>query len=419
MKILWFVNVPLPEVSNLLDETPIPYGGWLVSASSALTRSGIELNISFPYKCNLDPLTGESITYYPFKSSRGNARPDISQIEKIIYDVKPDLIHIFGTEYDHTLEVLKIANKIGKQTVISIQGLTTMIVDHYFSGLSFKTIHSKSFRNIIFQDNIYNMKKKFLEKSKREIEALNMTSYVIGRTNWDRASVSQINKNINYFFCNETLRNSFYENKWEYEKCDRFTIFISQASYPIKGFHYFLKALVIIKKEFPNVKVYVSGNDPTNKSTIKNYLKRDYYGIYIEKMIKKLGLSDNIIFTGILSETEMVQRLLKTNVFVSPSTIENSPNSVGEAMIMGVPTVSSYVGGVMDMLEHGKEGFLYQSDAPYMLAYFVKKIFNEGRDISFMTENAIRKARTTHNQIKNNEKLIEIYKTILENEGNK
>ena len=58
-----------------------------------------------------------------------------------------------------------------------------------------------------------------------------------------------------------------------------------------------------------------------------------------------------------------------------PSTIENSPNSLGEAMLLGLPCISSHVGGVANMLVHGVEGFLYPSDEPYMISYYVCKLF--------------------------------------------
>ena len=76
----------------------------------------------------------------------------------------------------------------------------------------------------------------------------------------------------------------------------------------------------------------------------------------------------NVRFLGPFDAPAMRDRYLRTHVYVSPSTIENSPNSVGEAMLLGCPVVSSNVGGVSDLLYHGKEGFLYQTSAPYMLA---------------------------------------------------
>ena len=88
-----------------------------------------------------------------------------------------------------------------------------------------------------------------------------------------------------------------------------------------------------------------------------------------------MDLERNVVFTGPLDEEKMCQRYLKSNVFVCPSSIENSPNSLGEAMVLGVPCVASDVGGVSDMLKHKEEGFVYQTDAPYMLAHYVCEIF--------------------------------------------
>ena len=94
-------------------------------------------------------------------------------------------------------------------------------------------------------------------------------------------------------------------------------------------------------------------------------------------LIKKYSLQNNIIFTGILNEKEMKQKFLESHIFVSSSAIENSPNSVGEAMVLGIPIISSYVGGVPDMIEHKKEGYLYQPDAPYMLAHYIDLLFSD------------------------------------------
>ena len=100
------------------------------------------------------------------------------------------------------------------------------------------------------------------------------------------------------------------------------------------------------------------------------------YEKYVNDIIDKLNLRNNIVFTGPLKANEMKTRYLTSHVFVSPSTIENSPNSVGEAMILGVPTISSDVGGVKDMLAHGEEGFVYPMDEPYMLAYYIDRVFS-------------------------------------------
>jgi hypothetical protein len=57
-----------------------------------------------------------------------------------------------------------------------------------------------------------------------------------------------INPGIKYYFCNEVLRDSFYNSdKWRIDLKKDFTIFISQASSPRKGLHQVIKALSIVK----------------------------------------------------------------------------------------------------------------------------------------------------------------------------
>ena len=59
-------------------------------------------------------------------------------------------------------------------------------------------------------------------------------NYVIGRTNWDKNQVKLINRNINYFHCDEMLRDPFYNAKWGVDTCEKGSIFISQSSYSLK-----------------------------------------------------------------------------------------------------------------------------------------------------------------------------------------
>ncbi|KAF5032498.1 D-inositol-3-phosphate glycosyltransferase [anaerobic digester metagenome] len=207
---------------------------------------------------------------------------------------------------------------------------------------------------------------------------------------------------------NETLREAFYTGDWSYNKCIQHRIFISQVSYPVKGFHTFIEALRDVSMFYPDVTVHVAGNDITKRDLIGG----NSYGLYIRNQLEKYHLQKKVCFCGSLNEEQMKHEMLAANVFVSPSNIENSPNSVGEAMLLGVPVVSSAVGGVMDLLEHKTEGFVYQSDAPYMLAHFVMKVF-ENLDLSYkMGKRAQEHARVTHDYQKNMDRLVEIYNSI-------
>jgi glycosyltransferase involved in cell wall biosynthesis len=419
MKILLVVNIPLPETSELFNLKVGNSGGWLIGLINSLTSySNIELNVAFPLKGNkVIKRTGKKINYYSFPQYKNKEySPNIydDKFENILKDVKPDLVHVFGTELPHSLAIVNTCNRNGVVSIVSIQGLVSKIHEHFYSDLPKSVIHKSTIRNVIRRDNIKNLKKLYFRLSKNEHELLRRTSYVIGRTTFDKAYVTQVNPNVKYYSCNESLRDAFYEGEqWQIETKENHSIFLSQAHYSIKGAHYMIEALSIVLEKYPDAKVYIGGKDITKSNSLKDKLIITYYGKYIKNMICDFGLTEKVIFTGPLSEQEMYQRYIESHVFVCPSSIENSPNSLGEAMILGVPSIASYVGGIPDMLKDKEDGFLYQHDAPYMLAHYICEIF-ENRDLALkFSINAREHALKTHDRNENTRSLIEIYNKIV------
>ena len=109
----------------------------------------------------------------------------------------------------------------------------------------------------------------------------------------------------------------------------------------------------------------------------------------------------------------MLNAYLKAHVFVCPSSIENSPNSLGEAQILGVPSIGSYVGGSPDMIAHNESGLLYRFEEYEMLAYHIMDIFNNDEKAKHLSKNSSIEASKRHDKKVNSERLIAIYKTIL------
>lgn len=416
MKILWLVNIALPEAAQLMDILVAPFGGWLVNASFKLASiSGVNLYIAFPKSGLSDvlQLQGERINYYSFPpvhekdiaSNRINPH-----LIKILEKANPDIVHIFGTEYPHTLAMVNTCDV--NKVIISIQGLTSIYAKHYMASLAENIQNRNTFRDLVKRDNLKQQQVKFAKRGLLEIEALKKVRHIIGRTTWDRACTYQINPDAIYHHCNETLRDEFYKHEWDIQKCEKHSIFVSQGSYPIKGLHYMLEAMPLILKNFPDAQLYVGGTNITKSDTFKDRLKLSSYGKYIKDLIKRYNLENNVIFTGLLDEKQMCKRYLRSHVFVCPSSIENSPNSLGEAMILGVPCVASDVGGVSDMIQHREEGYIYQADAPYMLAYYVGEIFKNDEIALQISEKARKHALITHDPNKNLSRLLEIYKEI-------
>ena len=160
------------------------------------------------------------------------------------------------------------------------------------------------------------------------------------------------------------------------------------------------------------MKLYVAGVSPieTNKKSVKYY----GYSNIIKKKIKKLKLEENIIFLGALQEEEMTEYMCRARAFVLPSLIENSPNTLGEAMLMGIPCVVAYAGGASDMATDETECLYYRSNDPVLCAWQIKRVFESRGLAEELSQNAQKKAAVTHNPSLNRDALMSAYRHMLE-----
>ena len=225
------------------------------------------------------------------------------------------------------------------------------------------------------------------------------------------AGALEINPELTYHFCNETLRDVFYSGQWAYSRCRKHRIFASSCSYPVKGFHILLEALALVRREYPDAEVCVTGRS-FFAGNFQSRLRQNGYEAYLSQLVRQNRLEGAVVFLGHLSAEEMKQAYLDANVFVLASTMENSPNVLGEAMLLGLPCVAANVGGVSSLMRHGGEGRIYQSTAPYMLAYHIKELFAMGEGAVSLGQAARAHALGTHDPEKNLETLLEIYREL-------
>lgn len=409
MKLLWLCNMVPSKVKEAISGSAVSGGLWVDNVLAGLRqREEMVIHILCPGHGSKGEVDGRC-GFATF--TEGLPHVYMPELEKkfreALMDFQPDVIHIWGTEYGHTLAMVNAAEASGmlERTVISLQGLCSAIAGHYAEGVPHRVQRENTFRDFVRQDNILQQQRKFCLRGELEVQALEKVGHVIGRTDWDEACAKRIHPKVQYHFCNETLREPFYDGQWRYESCQKHRIFASSCVYPVKGFHYLLEAFAEVLKTYPDATLAVPG-----KSFLTaDKLRRTSYQKYLAKLTRQYGLEDKIEFLGSLSAEGMKEAYLRANVFVLPSTIENSPNSLGEAMLLGVPCVASHVGGVANLMEHNREGYVYQSTAPYMLAHYVERLFAVEEKAAALGAAAREHASRTHDPEKNLQNLLEIY----------
>lgn len=418
MKILWLVNIVMPELAEHLGRTPSVFGGWLTGAMKAVRAAGHELVVcATEQRDDVHCSDVSGVRYYIAPS--GTIGEMEANFRAILQQETPDVVHIYGTEFEQSWAMARCADS--ERTVVTVQGAMTYLKDVVYAGLPERLCRDTWLHKLLRRlhkggRSIDLQKQSFEQRAIVEQQVLRHVKYANGGSQWGNVVAKSINPDCTTFDCNLILRDSFYtDERWSLEACERHSIYVL-FSYPIKGFHKFLEALPLILRHYPDTMVYVVAN----QLPIRHYkgLKKIVqdaapdYNWLIQKQIEKYNLQDHLKFIGHLSEAQVKERLLKSNVFVSASAMENQSTSLGEAMILGVPSVASCVGAMLEMINHGEDGFLYPFNEPYLLADAVCKIFAD-RDLAMrFSENGHTHAARTYDRLENGKRLLEMYQTI-------
>lgn len=414
MKLLWLCNNAPGVVRSAISGKPVSAVNWVDHVLDGLRQQGVTLRILFrgtggegtvDENCSFSSF-GEELPYI--------YRPELEEtFREELRRFQPDVIHSWGVEYDHALAMVNAAEKEGmlSHMAASIQGLCGFIAEHYCDGIPENVRKGNTFRDFVRKDNLLRQQEKFFLRGKLEAETVGKLHHVIGRTDWDRAKTGQLHPGVQYHFCNETLREPFYEGQWQYDKCSKHRVFVSSCAYPVKGFHYLLEAVAKVREAYPDVTISVTGRSFL-ATDIKGKLRRGSYEKYLGNLTKQYKLENTILFLGDLSAQQMKQAFLDANVFVLPSTMENSPNSLGEAMLLGVPCVAADVGGVRNLMVEGREGLIYTSGNVNALAQHILDVFAMEDAAAAMGQMARIHARKTHDPEENLNALLTIYEKL-------
>ncbi len=417
MRVLWLCNMPLPEAAAAMGISNGTGGGWLSAEFDQLRREdNMELAACFPlrHRKKIQKVTVNGSAHYAVpRKVHSFFRYDASMepfFRQIVEEVRPDIIHIHGTENTPAWALMKACPE--QTYVVSLQGIISMIAVHNHGALPYKWQRSRTLMDYIAKSSPLARAKMYRLGGQYEQKVIARADYLMGRTDWDRLCAEELGAKGSYVYAPEILREPFYHTAWSPENCTPHRIFSSAASTSIKGAHFLLEAVAQLKGKYPDFTVCFAGHAPCSGS-LKRRLRCTGYEKYIRYLINKLDLKENVRFLGSLSAEKMADEMTKAHVYVHPSAIDNSPNALAEAMMVGTPCVASYVGGIPSMMENETEGLLYQYDAPYWLAHQISRIFDDKELAKRLSANARCRAAADHDK-KNAQITKELYEIIMQ-----
>ena len=417
MRVLWVSLVEFPPLCERLGKPVPPHCGWLYSSAKALLQNMPDCKmgvIVYSYGKTFEEYEVDGITYYmiPTKSMSKTDTRQVEYCREALKRFSPDLIHIHGTEHSLAMAVC-MANKGKVKTVANIQGLAGPCTRYADGGLSlWEKITNTTPLDFYRGTFLLNAQRSFSHRTACENFVITHITDIVGRTQWDHDHALTVNPNIRYHFMNETLRDSFYQEPvWCYKECKKHTIFVSNSGAPLKGAHQVVKALPIILRQYPDTVVNYCGSSVMNND-LRSLIHFQGYHLYLRRLVKKMHLEEHVRFLGALSEVQMKQAFLEANIYVMPSAIENSSNSLCEAQILGVPVVASYCGGTPTLVEDGMTGYLYRYEEFEQLAQLVMRLF-ACTDFTSLSANEQQAAKARHDRQANAERLIQIYNKFV------
>jgi glycosyltransferase involved in cell wall biosynthesis len=414
MKVLWFTNTPSLYVA---EEHSYYGGGWIESLEREIrSEKEIELGIAFLSKNDSGEKNVENVKYFPLNSRQNSVMKLISRysvrienqstnknIIQLINEFKPDLIHVFGTEGVFASLVVDLKVPV----VIHLQGLITPYLNSFFpSSIS---AYSLVFNKYLLVDNllgrgIYFHYLQMRKKAIREQYFLSRSKYIVGRTDWDKMISNLYASNANYFFINEVLRPAFYKHHNLNTPLDRVVIVTTISNTIYKGLDIILKTADLIKKNLDVKFVWKVIGISEEEKMVKFFEK--HLGINSSKV--------NVEYCGVLNEDSLVENLKNCSLFIHPSYIDNSPNSICEAQIMGLPVIACNAGGVSSLIEDKETGYLVPTNSPHNIVSLVKEYSISSSKFNLVGKKAKIIAEKRHNKNDIKTATINLYRKLLD-----
>ncbi|MDF2189179.1 glycosyltransferase [Paraflavitalea sp. CAU 1676] len=415
MKVLWFTNTPCSAAEKLQIKSH--GGGWLKALEQELGKyPEIDLHVCFYSALPYEPFRYGNTHFIPVQranrasklqrllqriTDKNHDAAEIPQLLQVINQVNPEVIHIHGTEENFGL----IQQHTNTPAILSIQGILSPLSEKFFAGIpAWDAFRKESLKAKLSFKSAGRLHKTLRRNARREQQILQQCRHVIGRTGWDKQVSRVMSPGSSYHVNNEALRETFYEARWQKQTVGTTLRLVTVASDAIyKGFETIVKAARLLKA-YPGLSFEWTIAGLHNASEIVRTT---------QKWLKADAAQLNIKLVGGLNEQQIATLLQESDIYCQVSHIENSPNSLCEAMLMGMPVIASYAGGTSSLLENEKEGLLVQNGDAHALAGAILQMRSHFEEAVTMGKNARLRAVKRHDKASITLDLIDIYKTVI------
>lgn len=417
MRVMWITNVLSSEANQYFYGEN--HGGLWVELflNSIRNFDGIDLCIvtsndtKTVRSCRFD-----NVSYYvipgghPIKEFSLRSAKNKKNLSSVIEAYQPDIIQIWGTESSLGRLAQKIAPQI--KTVVFIQGLVQSLRKYCLAGLSHKDLMSSlTVRGLLKGDLLCFKRLKYKKSEKIEKEVLQNAQLFVYENAWCYSVCKSIAPETNGFKQILPVDDAFREGKWDYNDSKRIICPFMYDTF--KGLLLLLKALTIVVKSIPDVKLVLPGIYRKPAGSVVEWLKTDDYSRMIQSYIQKNGLSGNIEYVGRLSPKEFVEEMKRANLFVMCSTIENHSSTLKEAMMLGMPCITSDVGGVGEYAKHKYNTLVYRCEDHELLAHYILTLLNDRQLSVTLGEHARTDMTAYMSECRSGEELYDLYKEML------
>ena len=412
-RVLWAVNIPLPAACEALGLPVSPFGGWLSTMTQRLAQvPGVQLGVAMRSPvAELRTVDVGGIRYYALpQTGEGGLDARAEDCSRVLADFQPDLLHAEGSEMAYTRRMMAAWKG---PCLLSLQGVINGIEPHYLGGLRpMQLLTSLRPRQMLSGVALAaNKWFRFNPRLHGERTVIESASHIMGRTAWDRAQAWAINPKARYHHCGRTLRAAFHSKRWCGQNTQRHVIFAGNSAVPLKGIHVLLDALVLLRRDYPDARLVIAGERPgAQSSPFRRFVG---YPAFLMDRIRQLQLETHVAFTGVLDAEAMAEHMARSHVYVMASLIENSPNTLGEAMLLGMPCVVSYAGGAPGMATDEQEALFFRAGDPVTLAFQIKRLFDSEALCAVLGGAAHERAKLNHDPDANLRDLLQAYGIVL------